>query len=137
MAEGFFGELAEQVGYPFNQMPIEAFTNYAGGFGQASLCGSIGTAAACIGAVCDVDTSKKLLAELSKWYKKENFPNYQPEGLNLPHTVAESVLCQDSVGKWMEESGFEYGALERKSRCASVAGETTKKMIELLNAELT
>ncbi len=136
MAEGFFGELADQVGYPFNQMPVEAFTSAAGGYGQATLCGSLGVAATCIGAVCDVETSKKVLAELSKWYKQETFPNYQPEGLDLPHTVAESVLCQDSVGKFMEESGFEYGSPERKSRCAGVAGEVTKKMVELLNVEL-
>ncbi|MBB6216007.1 hypothetical protein HNQ80_002098 [Anaerosolibacter carboniphilus] len=136
MAEGFFGELAEQVGYPFNQMPIEAFTSAAGGYGQATLCGSLGVAATCIGSVCDVDTSKKILADLSKWYKKETFPNYQPEGLNLPQTVADSVLCEESVGKFMETSGFEYGSPERKSRCAGVAGEVTRKMVELLNEAL-
>jgi hypothetical protein len=133
VAEGFFGELAEQVGYPFNQMPVEAFTGAAGGYGQATLCGSIGVAATCIGAVCDVDTQKKLISELSKWYKKQPFPNYQPEGLGLPQTVADSVLCEESVGKFMEVSGFEYASAERKSRCASVAGEVTKKMVELLN----
>jgi hypothetical protein len=123
-----------QVGYPFNQIPVEAFTSATGGYGQATLCGSLGVAATCIGAVCDVDTSKKLFAELSKWYKKEPFPTYQPEGLKLPQTVADSVLCEVSVGKFMEKSGFEYGSAERKSRCASVAGEVTKKMVELLNA---
>jgi hypothetical protein len=136
VAEGFFGELADQVGYPFNQMPIEAFTSAAGGYGQATLCGSIGVAATCIGSVTDVKTSKKLIAELSKWYKQEKFPNYQPEGLGLPQTVAESVLCEKSVGKFMEVSGFVYDSPERKSRCASVAGEVVKKMVELLNAEL-
>ncbi|HYF81507.1 MAG TPA: C-GCAxxG-C-C family protein [Clostridia bacterium] len=136
MAEGFFGELADQVGYPFNQIPVEAYVSAAGGYGQATLCGTIGTAAACIGTVCDVDTSKKLLAELSKWYKQEKFPNYQPEGLGLPQTVSESVLCEESVGKFMEVSGFEYGSAERKSRCAAVAAEVTRKMVELLNAEL-
>ncbi|MDF2890780.1 MAG: hypothetical protein K0R80_1147 [Clostridia bacterium] len=136
MAEGFFGELAEQVGYPFNQIPVEAFTSAAGGYGQATLCGSIGVAATCIGSVCDVETSKKLIAELSKWYKQESFPTYQPEGLNLPQTVADSVLCEKSVGKFMEVSGFEYGSAERKSRCAAVAGEVTKKMVELLNGTL-
>lgn len=136
MAEGFFGELAEQVGYPFDQIPVEAFTSAAGGYGQATLCGSLGVAATCIGTVCDVDTSKKILAELSKWYKKETFPNYQPENLNLTQTVAGSVLCDDSVGTFMEASGFEYGSPERKSRCAGVAGEVTKKMVELLNEAL-
>jgi hypothetical protein len=86
--------------------------------------------------VCDAETTKKLLAELSKWYKQEAFPQYQPEGLGLPQTVSESVLCEESVGKFMEKSGFEYGSPERKSRCAGVAAEVTKKVFELLNAEL-
>lgn len=85
--------------------------------------------------MCDADTSKKLLAELSKWYKKESFPNYQPEGLNLPKTVSDSVLCEESVGKFMEVSGFEYGSAERKSRCAAVAAEVAKKVVELLNEQ--
>lgn len=136
MAEGFFGVLAEEVGYPFNQIPVEAFVNYGAGFQQASLCGSLGAAAACIGAVCDADTAKKVLVDLENWYKEAAFPMYQPENLNLPTTVAESILCGDSVGKFMEVSGFEYGSAERKSRCAGVTGDTTKKMVELLNEAL-
>lgn len=136
ISEGFFGTLSDEIGYPFNQIPREAFASFAGGFGQATLCGTIGAGAACIGSVCDVETSKKLLDELSKWYKKQSFPNYQPEGLGLPQTVADSVLCEESVGKFMEVSGFEYNSPERKSRCAAVAAEVTKKIFELLNAEL-
>jgi hypothetical protein len=34
----------------------------------------------------------------------------------------------------MKTSGFEYGSPERKSRCAGVAAEVTKKVVELLNA---
>ncbi len=128
--------MSDEVGYPFNQIPPEAFISYAGGFGQATLCGTIAAGAACIGTVCDAKTTNKLVAELSKWYKKETFPNYQPEGLDLTQTVADSVLCQESVGKFMEETGFEYGSHERKSRCAAVAAEVTKKVFELLNAEL-
>lgn len=113
-----------------------AFVSAGGGYGQASLCGCIGVAAACIGTVCDADTSKKLLGELSKWYKDAEFPIYQPEGLGLPTSVAESTLCEDSVGKYMEVSGVAYGDPERKSRCAGVTGDVTKKMVELLNEAL-
>jgi hypothetical protein len=122
--------MADEVGYPFNQIPTEAFISYAGGFGQATLCGTVAVGAAAIGSVCDADTSKKLLAELSKWYKQASFPSYQPEGLNLPQTVSDSVLCEESVGKFMEKSGFEYGSPERKTRCAGVAAEVTKKVVE-------
>lgn len=136
VAEGFFGVLAEEVGYPFNQIPVSAFVNYGAGFQQASLCGAIGAAAVCIGTVCDADTSKKLLGELENWYKEAAFPAYQPENLNLPTTVADSILCSDSVGKFMEKSGFEYGSAERKARCAGVTADVTKKMVELLNSTL-
>lgn len=128
--------LAEEVGYPYNQVPTEAFISYGGGFGQASLCGTIGAGAAFIGTVCDKETSGKLLAELSKWYKEADFPYYQPEELELQQTVADSTLCEDSVTHWMNATGYEYGSAERKSRCAGVAADVAKKVIELLNAEL-
>ena len=134
VAEGFFGLLSEQVGYPFNQYPAEMFSNYGAGFTQASLCGSIGCAAACIGTVCDADTAKKVLGELQAWYKEAELPIYQPEKLNLPTTVASSILCADSVGNFMEKSGFAMGDPERKARCAGVAADVTGKMVELLNA---
>lgn len=133
VADGFFGSLADEVGYPFNQIPPEAFISFAGGFGQATLCGSLGVAAACIGTVTDAETQKKLVGELFNWYKKQNFPEYQPENLNLTQTVADSLLCHDSVGKFMKAQGVGYGDPERKARCAGVAAEVTSKMVELLN----
>lgn len=136
VAEGFFGTLADEVGYPFNQIPIGMFTNASSGYQISTLCGSLGTAAACIGTVCEPDVAKELIVKLQNWYKTAEFPTYQPEDLNLPTTVAESVLCADSVGKFMEKSGYEYDSSERKSRCAGVAGETARKMVELLNEKL-
>jgi len=50
---------------------------------MATLCGSLGVAASCIGMVTDVDTQKKIVAELFNWYKGFNFPEYQPENLGL------------------------------------------------------
>jgi len=128
--------LAEEVGYPYNQIPTESFLGYAGGFGHASLCGTVGVGANFIYSVCDKETAAKLTGELYKWYKEASFPYYQPEGQDLKQTVAKSTLCGDSVAIWMEETGFEFGSAERKTRCAGVAADTAKKVIELLNAEL-
>jgi len=100
------------------------------------LCGSLGTAAACIGTVCDADTAKKVLGDLEAWYKEAEVPIYQPENLNLPTTVAGSVMCSDSVGNFMAKSGYAMGDPERKARCAGVAADITAKMVELLNAAL-
>ena len=136
VAEGFFGTLADQIGYPYNQVPTEAFTNGASGYGHATYCGCLGVAATCIGMVCDVDTSKKILAELNNWYKVTELPIYQPENLGLKTTVAESTLCEVSVSKFMEAQGCAHGDPERKSRCAGLTADTTRKMFELLNAQL-
>lgn len=92
--------------------------------------------ATCIGMVADVDTQKELVSELFNWYKEHNFPEYQPENLNLTQTVSGSYLCIDSVGKFMEVSGVEYGSSERKSRCAAVAAEVAGKVAELLNEHI-
>lgn len=126
--------MATEVGYPYNQIPRAAFTNYGAGFQQGALCGALGVAAVCIGSVCEPDTAKKILVELENWYKEAELPMYQPD-MELPTTVANSILCNDSVGKFMETSGYEYGSNERKTRCAGVTADVTKKMVELLNAQ--
>ncbi len=136
VAEGFFGTLSQQVGYPFNQYPAEVFSNFAAGFTQAQLCGTLGTAAACLGTVCDPDTARKILGELENWYKDAELPIYQPAKLDLATTVAGSLTCGDSVSTWMTETGFAMGDAERKERCAGVAADVTGKMVELLNATL-
>ena len=134
VAEGFFGSLADQVGYPVDQVPTAAFAHAASGYGAGTLCGCLGVAATCIGTVTDVDTSKKLVAELFNWYETAEFPQYQPENLGLAHTVADSVLCEQSVGNFMAVQKVKYGDPERKSRCAGTTADVVRKMVELLNA---
>ncbi len=76
----------------------------------------------------------KLISALFDWYKKHPFPQYQPEyNGELKTTISESYLCDDSVGNFMEEMKVNYKDPKRKARCAGVAGETTKKMVELIN----
>ncbi|PKK40376.1 Split-Soret cytochrome c [Clostridiaceae bacterium JG1575] len=134
MAEGFFGELGEKAGYPFRQINPATFKSYAGGYGLATLCGSLGVAAVCIGSVVPPDDAKKLIAELFNWYKDFSFPEYQPEYEGqLKKTVAESYLCSDSVGKFMHEMNVGYKDPIRKARCAGTAADTTRKMVEILN----
>lgn len=133
VAEGLFGMLADEVGYPYNQYPTEAFTHAASGYGQGTLCGCLGVAATFIGTVTDVDTSKKVVRDLYNWYKEVDLPIYQPENLDLAHTVADSTLCEDSVENFMEAQGCEHGDHERKARCAGVTADVVEKTIELLN----
>ena len=132
VAEGFFGTLADEVGYPYNQIPTGMFINASSGYQQSSLCGSIGIAGACIGSVCEGADAKKLIMKLENWYKAAELPIYQPDG-PIATTVAESIQCEVSVGKYMEAEGVEYGDQMRKNRCAGIAADCTRKAVELLN----
>ncbi len=134
MAEGFFGELGEKAGYPFNQINPFNFRAYAGGYGLATLCGSLGVAAVAISSVVPREDAPGLIKELFDWYKDFPFPEYQPEYKGkLKTTVAGSYLCGDSVGNFMQEMEVNYTDPERKARCAGNAADTTYKLVEMLN----
>ena len=61
-------QLADVVGAPFDGIPVKMFTNGGAGYGQSSLCGCIGGAAACIGLVCaPADSSASVRASLKPW----------------------------------------------------------------------
>lgn len=134
MAEGFFGELGEKAGYPFNQVNTASFKAYAGGYGLASLCGSLGVGAICISSCVPKEDAQKLVGELFNWYKSFPFPEFQPEYQGrLKTTTADSYLCKDSVGNFMKEMKVEYADPARKARCAGNAADTTRKVVEILN----
>lgn len=134
MAEGFFGELGEKAGYPFNQINTATFKLNAGGYGLATLCGSLGVAAICISSVVPKEDAPALIAELYNWYRDFPFPEYQPEYMGrLKTTVAGSYLCEDSVGNFMTEMKVNYTDPARKARCGGTAADLTRKMVEMLN----
>ncbi len=128
--------MAEEVGYPYDHIPTGAFINASGGYRDASLCGSLGAAAAFIGTVAEADVAKQTISQLISWYEQAEMPMYQPEELQLPTTVAGSELCYTSVSKFMEESGYAHGDPERKQRCAGVTADVVRKTLELLNENL-
>ncbi|MDD2447506.1 MAG: C-GCAxxG-C-C family protein [Tissierellia bacterium] len=131
--DGIVGQLADNAGYPWSQIPIDAFANGAGGYGAASLCGSLGGAATAIGLAVPPEDAATITAELFKWYTSTELPIYQPEVENKTVT-SKSVNCIDSVGEFMEVSGYAMGDPERKARCAGVAADCAGKTVELINA---
>ena len=133
VADAIIGQLADDVGYPFNQIPIDMYANGATGYGAGSLCGSLAGAINAIGLVCPPDDAKKLTAELFAWYRKAELPIYQPKLASVT-TVADSVNCLESVGGYMEATGVKMGDDARKERCAGVTGDCAKVTVELLNA---
>ena len=65
---------------------------------------------------------ENLIAQLFSWYETTELPTYQPKAVQdspaVPKTVAGSVLCHVSAGKWCSESGNEVGSPEMKSDAA-------------------
>lgn len=132
VVDGIVGELADKAGYPFNQIPIDAYANGAGGYGAGSLCGSMGGAATVIGLVCPPEDASKIFAELAAWYTSTELPIYQPEVKNET-VIAKTIDCKDSVGLFIEKTGYAMADPERKARCAGVASDCAAKTVELLN----
>ncbi len=125
--------LAAKYGYPYNQFNARMFANGAGGYGQQSLCGSLGGCCAIFGLFCEGTEAGQLRNELYAWYKEKPFPEYQPDFPAPTTTVAGSVECRDSVNKYMDATGFTMADDGRKARCAAVTGETAAKAVEILN----
>ena len=132
VVDAIIGQLGDKAGYPWNQIPVDGFANGAGGYGAASLCGSLAGAATAIGLAVPPEDAAAVTAELFKWYTSTELPIYQPEVENKT-VVSESVNCKDSVGQFMEVSGFAMGDPERKARCAGIAADCAGKTAELLN----
>lgn len=131
--DGIIGMMADQYGYPYNQIPTEMFSNGHAGYTVGSLCGSLGGAAGVLGLLLPTDKVDDVLKELLSWYSSAELPYYQPD-MELVKTVANSVNCNDSLGKWMTTAGVaEKSDPLRKARCAGVSADVAKKTCELLD----
>jgi len=131
--DAIVGQLADTVGYPFDQVPVKMLASASAGFGAASLCGSLAGAIMAVGLVCEPSEAKEVVKGLFAWYREHPFPGYQPEIKN-PTSVSNSIDCLDSCSAYMSAAGVTMASDERKARCASVTGETAAKAVELINA---
>lgn len=129
---GILETMAEQNGYPYNQINARMFATGAGGYGAQTLCGSLGGALAVIGLFCEQKDAAAIRDQLYAWYKDAAFPMYQPEIESIT-TVSGSILCADSVGTYMKATGYAMADDGRKARCAGVTADVALKTIELLN----
>lgn len=130
---GVVEELAELYGYPYNQINPRMFANGGGGYGNKTLCGSLGGACAVLGLFLEGGDAGKLRNQVYDWYRTHEFPQYQPVMPSV-YTVANSIQCSDSVGNWMAASGNEFATPERGARCAGLSAEVAAKVVELLDA---
>jgi hypothetical protein len=138
---GILSLLARSHGEPFRSFPVHMMKYGEGGVGLwGSLCGTLNGGAAIIGLFeRDKQRRESLIAELFSWYERTALPNYRPKQKDAQassRSVAGSVLCHVSVGKWCKASGEEMGSPEMKERCRRLTADVAAKVVELLNGHL-
>lgn len=151
-ASGVFGGiiqlLAEKTPDPWAGLPIEVMLfGRGGGNGWGTLCGAVNGAAAVISLVATKADSGKLINEVWGWSTTEKFPTdaanqasidgkYVDKKFNgtLPQSISGSVICHASVSQWCNMAGKKVADVERKERCARLAGDLAAKTVEVLNA---
>jgi len=129
--------LHEEVGDPYNFIPVEMYKYGSGGAaGWGTLCGSLNGACSVINLVCK--DFGAVCNEVIGWYTKQPFPSTDHDEYakfkGQETTVSNSPLCHNSVSKWCNKTGAKIGDPERKDRCAKLSGDVAAKTVELLNA---
>jgi hypothetical protein len=136
----------------------------AGVNGWGTICGCALGAALCTNIVAGkegtVDKGSKMSNDCLAYYAATSMPVYVPvtseyatlggtissylPGGTYPTSVASSPLCHVSTNKWMNAANLDpnkpagysivSSTIERKDRCARLAGTMAYKVVELLNA---
>ena len=123
----------------FAQFPIKMFQNGAAGYGQNSLCGCLGGAAAVIGLVCESADSKACLKEVMEWYKTSTLPTYdRGSAPAVAQVVPGPPNCADSLLQFFQAApqiNYEMGNPDRINRCACLTAVVARKTAEVLNAK--
>lgn len=135
------GALGRMVGEPFASFPCRMMQYGAGGTGGfGSLCGALNGGAAVIGLFePNKERQTQLIGELGSWYETTTLPIYRPtaaDAIDVPKSVAGSVLCHVSVSHWCKVSGCKVADKQRKERCSRLTADTAMKTVELLNRNL-
>lgn len=134
--------MAQRQGEPYLSFPVHMMKYGEGGVGLwGSLCGNVNGGAAIIGLFTpEKEQREQLIAELFSWYESAELPKYRPKDADdsspFPTSVARSVLCHVSAGKWCRTTGDEIGGPEMKERCRRLTADVAGKAVELLNATL-
>ena len=126
--------------YPaYAQFPVKMFQNGAAGYGQNSLCGCLGGAAAVIGMVCEAADSKACLKEVMDWYKTSTLPTYdRGSAPAVAQVVPGSPNCADSLLQFFQAApqiNYDMSNPDRINRCACLTADVARKTAQVLNAK--
>ncbi|HOP77989.1 MAG TPA: C-GCAxxG-C-C family (seleno)protein [Thermogutta sp.] len=132
--------LGERFGEPFSQFPYSMMRYGEGGVGKwGSLCGVVNGAAALIGLFYpeDQNTREKLIEAFAYWYESSELPVYvpkdAPQSMEIPKSVAGSILCHFSVGAWCKVSGYPAFCKEKTERCRRLTADGVRFLVTILN----
>jgi hypothetical protein len=133
--------LGRMMGEPFASFPFYMMRYGEGGTGGfGSLCGALNGAAAAVGLFEQTkERREQLIGELCSWYETTALPVYRPAApgtVDVPKSVAGSVLCHMSVSHWCKVASCDVLAKERKERCSRITADVATKAVELLNRNL-
>jgi hypothetical protein len=138
---GILSLLAKSHGEPFLSFPLYMMKYGEGGVGLwGSLCGSLNGGAAIIG-LFEPERQRRqdLTAELFAWYERAELPIYRPtheDEDEFSRSVAGSVLCHVSVGRWCDAAGEDVRNPQMKEGCRRLTADVAAKTVELLNSHL-
>ncbi len=136
-AKGLIETLCETVGTPWDTFPVDMFKYGSGGaLGWGTLCGSLNGSLGVMSLALGTNINK-VGHQLMGWYTQEPFPSTLLDQYcdypNQAQTVSHSPLCHNSVSIWTTTTEFGVNSIERKHRCAKVAGDTAAKAAQLMN----
>lgn len=136
--------LADAMGEPWSNFPIEIMLfGRGGGVGWGSICGTLNGAAALVSLVTEKAPSGALIKEIWGWYTTEELPtdaansaDYEVQNYtgDLTQNIAGNPSCHSSVSQWCMVADKKVSSIERKERCARLAGDIAAKTVEVLNA---
>lgn len=131
------------------QVPMHFGAGGGGGYG--SLCGALNGACAAMTMALEIKVVKEFTRKLFRWYEVTRIPSdtsneyaathqflvpkYKTDK-PLPQSVAQSVLCHASVGRWCVASGYASGSTERSERCGRLTGDVAAMAVTFMNAHL-
>ncbi|GIK61646.1 MAG: T9SS type A sorting domain-containing protein [Ignavibacteriota bacterium] len=148
---GVFGAivqaLATAIGEPWASLPMEIMLYGRGGVsGWGTLCGAINGGLALISLATEKTPSGALLTELQGWYTEAELPSDEANQIgvsggylvhnfdgDLVQNISGSPLCHTSVTEWCIAANKKVSDVERKERCARIAGDCAAKTVKILN----
>ncbi len=85
----------------------------------------------------DQNTREKLIEAFAYWYESSELPVYvpkdAPQSMEIPKSVAGSILCHFSVGAWCKASGYPAFCKEKTERCRRLTADGVRFLVTILN----